>query len=116
MIAFYNAWARHFTTLRPLVMGTCRFASFLLGMRCLPLRLAWMPALLGLYAGSITLLSTHEADDPALQRVIKRMLLGIIAVDAIIVSLSPYGDWQSALLALSLLVPAFALGKVFAMT
>ena len=116
MILFYNAWARRFTGLRPLVLGTCRFASFLLGMRCLPLRLAWMPALLGLYAGSITLLSTHEAENANLQRIIKRMLLGIIVVDAIIVLLSPFGDWIGALLVLSLLVPAFVLGKTFAMT
>jgi 4-hydroxybenzoate polyprenyltransferase len=116
MIFFYNAWARRFTTLRPLVLGTCRFANFLLGMRCFPLRLAWMPALLGVYAGSITFLSTHEAEDPALQRMIKWMLLGIVVVDAIIVALSPFGDWIGALLVLSLLVPAFVLGKAFAMT
>jgi 4-hydroxybenzoate polyprenyltransferase len=116
MITFYNAWARRFTTLRPLVMGTCRFASFLLGMRCFPLGLAWMPSLLGLYAGSITFLSTHEAGNAALQRTIKRMLLGIIVVDAIIVLLSPFGDWAGALLVLSLLIPALAMGKVFAMT
>lgn len=116
MILFYNAWARRFTALRPLVLGTCRFASFLLGMRCLPLRLAWMPALLSVYAGSITFLSTHEAENAGLQGIIKRMLLGIIVVDAIIVILSPFGDWIGALLVLSLLVPAFVLGKTFAMT
>jgi 4-hydroxybenzoate polyprenyltransferase len=116
MILFYNAWARRFAGLRPLTLGTCRFASFLLGMRCLPLRLAWMPALLGLYAGSITFLSTHEARRPDLQRLIARMLLGIIVVDATIVALSPFGDWVGALLVLSLLAPAFGLGKLFAMT
>ena len=116
MILFYNAWARRFAALRPLVLGTCRFANFLLGMRCLPPRLAWMPAVLGLYAGSITFLSTHEVENAALQSIIKRMLLGIIVVDAIIVILSPFGDWIGALLVLSLLVPAFVLGKAFAMT
>jgi hypothetical protein len=98
------------------VLGTCRFASFLLGMRCFPLRLAWMPAVLGVYAGSITFLSTHEAENPALQRIIKPMLLGIIVVDAIIVLLSPFGDWVGVLLVLSLVVPAFVLGTAFAMT
>ena len=116
MILFYNAWARRFAALRPLVLGTCHFASFLLGMRCLPLRLAWMPALLGLYTGSIAFLSTHKAGNVALQRIIQRMLLGIIVVDAIIVILSPFGDWIGALLVLSLLVPAFVLAKAFTVT
>jgi hypothetical protein len=115
MILFYNAWARRFAGLRPLVLGTCHFASFSLGMRCLPLRLVWMPALLGLYTGSIAFLSTHKAGNVALQRIIPRMLLGIIMVDAVIVFLSPFGDWIGALLVLSLLVPAFVLGKAFAM-
>jgi 4-hydroxybenzoate polyprenyltransferase len=116
MIFFYNAWARRFAALRPWVLGTCRFANFLLGMRCFPLRLAWMPVVLGAYAGSITFLSTHEAENPALQRIIKPMLLGIIVVDAIIVLLSPFGDWVGGPLVLSLLVPAFVLGKAVAMT
>jgi 4-hydroxybenzoate polyprenyltransferase len=116
MILFYNAWARHFVVLRGLVLGACRFANFLLGMRCLPLRLTWMPAAIGVYTASITLLSMREADNPALRQVIKRMLLGIIVVDALIVLLSPFGDPIGALLVLSLLVPAVVLGKAFAMT
>jgi 4-hydroxybenzoate polyprenyltransferase len=116
MILFYNAWARHIAVLRALVLGACRFANFLFGMRCLPLRLAWMPAVIGVYTASITLLSMHETDNPALQRIIKRMLLGVIVVDAAIVWLSPFGDPLSALLVLSLLLPAVALGRAFAMT
>ena len=116
MIFFYNAWARRFAALRPLVLGTCRFANFLLGMRCLPLRMWWMPATLGIYAGMITFLSQRETDNRALQQVIKRLLLGIIVVNALVVMLSPFGDWIGALLVLSLLVPAVVLGRVFAMT
>jgi hypothetical protein len=37
-------------------------------------------------------------------------------VDAIIVILSPFADWIGALLVLSLFVPAFVLGKAFAVT
>ncbi len=44
------------------------------------------------------------------------MLPGIIAVDAGIVVLSPFGDWIGARLVLSLLIPASALGKLLAMT
>jgi len=116
MILFYNAWARHFVVLRALVLGACRFANFLLGMRCLPLRLTWMPAVIAVYTASITLLSMHEADNPALRQIIKRMLLCIIVVDAAVVWLSPFGDPLGALLVLSLLVPAFVLGRAFAIT
>jgi 4-hydroxybenzoate polyprenyltransferase len=114
MIFFYNAWARRFAALRPLVLGTCRFANFLLGMRCLPVRMWWMPATLGVYAGIITFLSRHEADNRTQQQVVKQLLLGIIVVDALVVLLSPFGDWIGALLVLSLLVPAVVLGRVFA--
>jgi hypothetical protein len=71
---------------------------------------------IGVYTASITLLSIHETDNPALQRIIKQMLLGVIVVDAAIAWLSPFGDPLSALLVLSLLVPAVALGRAFAMT
>ncbi|HXI84326.1 MAG TPA: UbiA family prenyltransferase [Verrucomicrobiae bacterium] len=113
MIFFYNAWARRFAVLRPLVLGTCRFANFLLGMRCLPVRMWWMPATLGAYAVIITLLSRREPNDPVQQPVIQRLLLGIIVVDALVVLLSPFGDWIGALLVLSLLVPAVVLDNVF---
>jgi 4-hydroxybenzoate polyprenyltransferase len=114
MIFFYNAWARRFAALRPLVLGTCRFANFLLGMRCLPLRMWWMPATLGVSAGIITFLSRRKADNPAPQQVTKRLVLGIIVVDALVVMLSPFGDWIGAVLVLSLLVPAAVLDRVFA--
>jgi 4-hydroxybenzoate polyprenyltransferase len=116
MIVFYNAWARRFAVLRPLVLGTCRFANFLLGMRCLPVRMWWMPATLGVYAGIITFLSHREADNPALQQIIKRLLSGVIVVDAIVVLLSPFGDSIGALLVLSLLVPTIVLDRVLATT
>ena len=114
MIFFYNAWARRFPVLRPLVMGTCHFANFLLGMRCLPLWLGWMPAIVGVYAGIATFLSPREAKNLATQQVAKWLLMGIIVVDALVVMLSPFGDWIEALLVLSLLVPAVVLGRVFA--
>jgi 4-hydroxybenzoate polyprenyltransferase len=114
MIFFYNAWARRFSILRPLVLGTCHFASFLLGMRCLPLWLVWMPSLLGAYACLISFSTRLVPDDLALRHVIKRLLLCTIVIDAMVVMLSPFGDWIGALLVLSLLVPAVVLVKVFA--
>jgi len=115
MIFFYNAWAKQFAGLGPLVMGTCRFANFLLGMRCSPPRLWLAPAALGIYCTALTWIARNEAANAKLQAVVKRMLLGIVVVDALAV-LVARGDWVGALIVLSLLVPAFALGKAFAMT
>jgi len=115
MIFFYNAWARRFAGLRPLVLGTCRFANFLLGMRCLPVRMWWMPATVGIYAAIINLPARRRAGDPARQQLINWLLLGAIVVDGLVVMLSPFGDWIGALLVLSLLVPAFVLDRVLAM-
>jgi len=115
MIFFYNAWAKQFAGLGPLVMGTCRFANFLLGMRCCPPRLWFAPAALGVYCTALTWVARNEAVNTKLRAVVKRMLLGIVVVDALAV-LSLRGDWFGALIVLSLLVPAVVLGKVFAMT
>ena len=115
MIFFYNAWAKRFVGLGPLVMGTCRFANFLLGMRCCPPRLWLAPAVLGLYCTTLTWITRDEAVNVKLRAVVKRMLLGIIVVDALAV-VTTRGDWVGALIVLSLFVPAVALGKAFAMT
>ena len=114
MILFYNAWAKHITALGPLTLGACRFANFMLGMRCAPLRLWWMPATLGVYVAVLSFIARNEATKPALRLIVKRMLLGIIVVDALMVA--GRGDWVGAALVLSLLVPAIVLGKFLAMT
>ena len=115
MIFFYNAWAKRFAGLGPLVMGTCRFANFLLGMRCCPPRLWLAPAALGVYCTTLTWVARNEAINVKLRAFVKRMLLGIIVVDALAVVLAR-GDLLGAGIVLSLLIPALALGKVFAMT
>lgn len=115
MIFFYNAWAKRFFVLGPLTMGTCRFANFLLGMRCCPPRLWLAPLALGLYAATLTFIARNEAARPALQQAVKRMLLGIIVVDSLAV-LTVTGDIPATLIVLSLLIPAIVLGKSIAMT
>ncbi len=114
MILLYNAWFKRYRLLGPLTLGACRFANFLLGMRYVPLRLWWMPATLALYVIVLSLLARAEAGNTARQLLIKRLLLGIIAVDAILVATT--GDWIGAALVLSLLVPAMALARFLAMT
>jgi 4-hydroxybenzoate polyprenyltransferase len=111
MIFFYNAWAKRFFLLGPLALGTCRFANFMLGMRCCPPRLWIAPALLGLYVASLTFVAQREVEQPAVRATVKRLLLGIIVLDAILA-----GNLTGGALVLSLLIPAFALSKLLPMT
>lgn len=114
LILFYNAWAKHITGLGPLVLGCCRALNLLLGMRCVPKEFLWMPVTLGVYVAGLTFLARHEATRPPLRLAVKRLLLGIIVVDAVFVALT--GDVTGAVIVLALVLPAVALSRVFAMT
>ena len=111
MIFFYNAWANRFALLGPLALGACRFANFLLGMRCCPPRLWYAPAILGVYVAVLTYIARNEVINPAVRLTVKRMLLGIIVLDAILCH-----DLIGGGLVLTLLIPAITLGRLFAMT
>jgi 4-hydroxybenzoate polyprenyltransferase len=111
MILFYNAWAKRFVLLGPLTLGVCRFANFLLGMRCLPAHLWYAPVVLGVYVAVLTYLARNEVINPAVRLTVKRLLLGIIILDAILAR-----DPVGSVLILSLLIPAVALGKQIQMT
>jgi 4-hydroxybenzoate polyprenyltransferase len=111
MVFFYNAWAKRIPLLGPLALGTCRFANFLLGMRCCPPRLWLAPAALGIYVTVLTFIAQREVERPAVRATVKRLLLGIIVLDAILT-----GDPVGGALVLSLLIPAFVLGKLLPMT
>jgi 4-hydroxybenzoate polyprenyltransferase len=115
MVFFYNAWARRFARLGPLALGACRFANFLLGMRCCPPRLWIAPAALGLYVTALSFVAAREVEHPGLRATVKRLLLGIILIDAVAV-VALRGDWIGAALVLTLLVPAIALSKLLPMT
>ncbi len=114
LVLFYNSWAKRFFLLGPLVMGCCRFANFLIGMRFAPPRLWWMPATVAGYVVILSLIARHEAHRPAVQVIVKRLLLGIILVDAGLVL--SQGDPVGALLVAGLVIPAFALARCFKMT
>lgn len=115
MIFFYNAWAKRFVGLGPAVLGACRFANFLLGMRCSPPRLWMAPAFLAIYVTILTVIARNEAVKPSLRLVVKRLLLGIIVVDATAVFIIT-GDWAYTALVLFLLIPAILMGKMLPMT
>lgn len=116
MIFFYNSWAKRFAVLGPLALGSCRFANFLLGMRAFPPRLWIAPVALGVYVAIVTFIARREVENVGVRLLVKRLLLGIIVVDAALVAVSPLGDWVGAVIVLSLIIPATALGKLFAMT
>ena len=107
MTFFYNAWSKRFALLGPLSLGTCRFANFLLGMRCCPPRLWYAPAILGVYVTILTYIARSEVINPAVRVTVKRLLLGIIVVDAALAG-NPF--------LLLLLIPAIALSKLLPMT
>ncbi|MCG3149027.1 MAG: Protoheme IX farnesyltransferase [Verrucomicrobiae bacterium] len=111
MILFYNAWAKRFAVLGPLALGTCRFANFLLGMRCLPAHLWYAPVILGVYVAVLTYIARSEVINPSVRLTVKRLLLGIIVLDAILAN-----DPVGSVLILSLLIPATVLGKLIQMT
>lgn len=111
MILFYNGWAKQFVWLGPVVMGTCRFANFLLGMRCAPPRLWVAPLLLAGYVAVLTFIARREVVEPATRETVRVLLLGIIALDALL-AWHPVGSP----LILSLLIPAWAVSRLLPMT
>ena len=113
LIIFYNVVAKHFAALGPATLGACRACNLALGMGgFVPL---WPPLLLGMYVAGLSFVARREEVRPELRRWVKRLLLGIIAVDAGLV-LTLTGDWGSAALVLGLLVPAVVLGRWIQMT
>ena len=107
LIFMYNAGGKNF-----IVLGACRSTNFLMGMNGLvPV---WAPITLGVYVAILTLVARREVVNPAVRRVVKQLLLGIIVMDAGFVALN--GDLVGAALVLSLLVPAMALGRILPMT
>jgi hypothetical protein len=80
-------------------------------MRCCPPRLWIAPAILGLYVAGLSLIARSEVTNPGVRLTVKRMLLGIIVLDAVLAR-----DLTGGVLILSLLIPAFVLSKLLPMT
>ena len=111
LVLFYDAYSKRFPVLGPATLGGCRAANMLLGGP----GLLWPPVILGVYVTGLSLIARREDLRPGLRGVVQRLLLGIIVLDAGLVFLLT-GDLVAAGLVLSLLVPAWALGRVWAMT
>lgn len=114
MVLFYNGLARRFVGLGPLTLGVCRFANFLLGMRALPPRLWIAPVVLAGYVVAVAWYAQHEVQRPGRPAIVKRLLLGIILLDAVMVGVGGY--WLGAALVAALWVPAAMIGKRLEMT
>lgn len=114
LILVYNGWAKQFAGLGPLTLGVCRLANLLLGMRALPPRLWTAPVILGGYVAAVGWYARSEVEHPGRPRVVKRLLLGIVLLDAVMVLAT--GDGLGALLVASLWLPAVALSQRLEMT
>ena len=113
LVIFYNVFAKRFAWLGPATLGACRSCNLALGMGGFsPL---WPPLILGVYVASLAFVARREEVRPELRKTVKRMLLGIIVVDAALV-LTVTGDWCGPALIAMLLVPAVILGKIIPMT
>lgn len=96
----------------PWVIGLCRAFNMTLGMALI---VPWPPMILGAYVIVLSFIARNEEEQPKLRPLVKRLLLGIIVLDAAMV-FAVTGNWQGALAVLSLLVPAWLLSRMLAMT
>ena len=117
LILWYDAAGKRSGWLGPLLLGACRALNLRLGMvgSGASVLLFWPPLVLGVYVASLSLLARREEVRPAWQPIVKRLLLGIIVVDAALV-LAGTGNGGAAALVLALLVPAAILGRILPMT
>jgi 4-hydroxybenzoate polyprenyltransferase len=111
LILFYDTYSKQFGLLGPLTLGACRAGNMILGGPSL----IWPPVILGVYVTVLSVVARREDLRPALRVVVKRLLLGIIVLDALLV-FAWTGDVVGTLLVLSLLAPAWALGRILPMT
>ncbi len=114
MIWLYNGYMKKFRVLGSLTLGLCRFSNFLLGMRCIPIDLLWMPMTIGVYAAIITYVARGEGESLAVRKSVRYLILGICAIDSIFVAMR--GDWFGAGLVLLLIAPAILLSQKIEMT
>ena len=97
----------------PGIMGACRAFNLLLGMT--DFTVLWPPMALGVYVTVLSVVAQRDTANPAARRWVKRLLLGIIALDAAFV-VAVTGNWADAAAVLALLLPAWLLARFLEMT
>lgn len=105
MILLYNGVRK-----LPALLGVCRALNL-----SLPGHVPWWaPVTLGLYVIGLSFVAQREEQHPALRPIVKRLLLGIIVLDAALVAVT--GNWLGAGTVLALLLPAWLLSRLWEMT
>jgi 4-hydroxybenzoate polyprenyltransferase len=110
-ILFYNAFAKHHAGLGVLTLAACRFGNLTLGLSQLH------PAafILAAYVAVLSLIARRETTKPGLQIIVRRLLLNLIVLDAVLVVVFT-ANWLGGATVLMLLVPAWALSRILKMT
>jgi 4-hydroxybenzoate polyprenyltransferase len=115
LILFYDAGAKHSLLLGVLSLAGCRFTNFTLGLGSLDGLLWLAPSILGGYVAVLSLLARRETVKPALQRIVRLLLLNLIVLDAALVAVFSNRP-VAALWVLALWLPAWALSRILKMT
>jgi len=110
LILLYNARAKH-TILGPFVLGGCRVLNMMLGLGTF----LWPAAVLGAYVTGLSFVARREEVEAHLRVTVKWLLLGIVALDAILV-LVVTGNMREAAIVLLLVYPAFRLSGLLKIT
>ncbi|MBI4719918.1 MAG: UbiA family prenyltransferase [Chitinivibrionia bacterium] len=112
----YDRLTKGMAVVGPLNMGFCRFLNFTLGMSPL-LRgspVLFVPLILMAYITALTFLSRKEAGNLRIQRRMKWLLIGIVPLDAAIVSVGAGVEYGGAVLIL--LLPVLLISRLLYMT
>jgi 4-hydroxybenzoate polyprenyltransferase len=99
-VLFYNAWAKRYAVIGPVVMGLCRGLNLLLGLSLAPAALAerWLLALLPVaYIAAITMISTGEVKGGNRRSIFAASVISIAVCCAIVcLGLNPVFQWTWA--------------------
>ncbi len=106
------------TTRRSILMASCRFLNVTLGatprgsianLITIPPGFFVFPSAIALWTLAIMYFSKREVEKPHYQKIVKKMILGFIVLDAIFVTF--LAGWPYGLAVLSLLVPSVLLAR-----
>lgn len=117
LVISYNAFTKFIKIAGPVNMGLCRYMNFMLGMSpaltVFSFKMA-IPLILMIYILTLTVISSKEAGNIRIQRVMKYLLIGIIPLDAVIASI--WAGPAYGAIVLMLIVPTLVSSRILYMT